>query len=549
MSLNNAPYWDPPSRPILLTMPPEMLHIIFSELQIQDILRIRETCSLLAAVALDFRGDDVNLTFHRNQFRDLIRIAAHPKFSKQMRSLFYVGDRCKLRPFEVWRKLRPDPRPWERDQYDHKANIYTELDYRRMMEEDKECKDAIGSVKRLDAVSESDCRVGHAKYTALCMDQGDLERDGYDFQCLRVLFQGCSNIQEITIASEMDWMRGMNAGSTLYADAMTTPQGDRHWKDANVRQVLALAVAAQEADLRLDSLTISHVSPLLFDRVHHIGEDGWGAIRALVQPLRRLRLYLHVQNPERQDHEDEVDDRIARIQWLYKEARELFAAGPAHDILSSARELRVLSLHLPKWHSGEISDAECPYYLKLGHALRYTTYPHLYELSLGSCGVSADYLLDLLLRHRTTLRRLALSNIDLTDGRNIPGNDWQHLLTRLSRKLLKLRELKLRGQFYTDGWIAMSFEAASDRDPGLPAYSQDALQDYVINGGSFPMKHVGTPSGVDNPSGESLLRSELPHDDFEPDDPARDYEEDGFDDRIYDACGRIYMQKIPLVLS
>jgi hypothetical protein len=238
MSHDNAPYWDPPSRPILLTMPPEMLHIIFSELQIQDVLRIRETCSLLAAVALDYQGDNVNLTFHRDQFRDLIRIAAHPKFSKQMRSLFYVGDRCKLRPFKVWKKMRPDPRPWERDHYDHKTNAYTESDYRRMMGDDKERKDAIGSMKRLEAVSESGCRVGHAKYTALCMDQGDLERDGYDFQCLRVLFQGCSNIQEITIASEMDWVRGMNAGSTLYADAMTTPQGDRHWKDANVRQVL-----------------------------------------------------------------------------------------------------------------------------------------------------------------------------------------------------------------------------------------------------------------------------------------------------------------------
>jgi hypothetical protein len=529
-------------------MPPEMLHIIFSELQIQDVLRIRETCSLLAAVALDYQGDNVNLTFHRDQFRDLIRIAAHPKFSKQMRSLFYVGDRCKLRPFKVWKKMRPDPRPWERDHYDHKTNAYTESDYRRMMGDDEERKDAIGSMKRLEAVSESDCRVGHAKYTALCMDQGDLERDGYDFQCLRVLFQGCSNIQEITIASEMDWMRGMNAGSTLYADAMTTPQGDRHWKDANVRQVLALAVAAQEADLRLDSLTMSHVSPLLFDRVHHIGENGWGAIRALVQPLRRLRLYLHVQNPE-QDHEDEVDDRIARIQGLYKEARDSFAAGPAHDILSSARELRVLKLHLPKWHSGEFSAVECPYYLKLGHALRYTTYPHLYELSLGSCRASADYLLDLLLRHRATLRRLALSNIDLTDDPHVPGNDWQHLLTRLSRKLPKLRELKLRGRFYTDGWIAMSFDAASGRDPGIMAYSQNALQNFVINGGSFPMKKFEMPYGVVNSSGETILRSGLPNDDMEPDDPARDYEADEFDDRIYESCGRIYLQEIPLELS
>jgi hypothetical protein len=227
MAENDAPYWNPPSRPILQTMPPEMLHSIFSELHIQDILRIRQTCSHLAAVALDYQGDNVNLTFHRDNFKDLTRIAAHPKFSKQIRSLFYVGDRCRLRPYEVWRKFRPDPRPRERDHYDHKAETYTERNYQRMMGDDKERKDAIASMKRLDAMSESECRVGHAKYTALCMDQGDIEREGYDFQCLLVLFQGCSNIREITIVSEMDWMRGMNAGSTVYANAMIIPQGDR----------------------------------------------------------------------------------------------------------------------------------------------------------------------------------------------------------------------------------------------------------------------------------------------------------------------------------
>jgi hypothetical protein len=541
----DAPYWSPPSRPVLLTMPPEMLQLIFSELQIQDILSIRETCSHLAAVALDFRGDNINLTFHRDEFRELTRIAAHPKFSKQIRSLFYVADRCKLRPFEVWRKLRPDPRPWERDHYDHKADMYTESDYRNILTDDKECKDAIGSVKRLDAMSESDCRTGHAKYTALCMDQGDVEREGYDFQCLRVLFQGCSNIREITIASGMDWMRGMNAGSTVYVDAMTTPQGDRDWKDANVRQVLALAVAAQEADLRPDSLTISHVSPLLFDRINQIGEDGWGAVRALIKPLRRLRLYLHVESPKL-DENDEVGDSIARLNGLRDETRSIFAAGPAHDILSSARELRVLSLHLPTWHVKHLWEERLGY-LHLEHTLRRTTYPHLYKLSLGNCLVSADYLVDLLMRHRATLRCLALSNIDLTDDPDEPGNDWQHLLTKLSRRLPKLRKLKLRGEFSILGRCHMNFDVSSDCDSYYKqrgACYHDALQDFVINGGKFPLTNLDVPSGVDNSSGEALLRSGLPHDDTEPDDPVLDYAEDDFENRMYDSCERVDLRQM-----
>jgi hypothetical protein len=106
-------------------------------------------------------------------------------------------------------------------------------------------------------------------------------------------------------------------------------------------------VAAQEADLRLDSLTTAHVSPLLFDRVNQIGEDGWGAIRALIQPLRRLRLYLHAEPLQPDTLSDEVDDTLYRLSGLDKEVQDLFAGGPAHDILSSARNLRVLSLHLP----------------------------------------------------------------------------------------------------------------------------------------------------------------------------------------------------------
>jgi hypothetical protein len=105
------PYLTPSSKPIFQTLPPELLHVIFSQLPIEDILALRTSCSIFASVGLDYFEDEIPLVFHRDKFRALTEIAEHPKLSKQMRSLFYVVDRCKLKSFERWDRCRPDPHP------------------------------------------------------------------------------------------------------------------------------------------------------------------------------------------------------------------------------------------------------------------------------------------------------------------------------------------------------------------------------------------------------------------------------------------------------
>ena len=116
------PYMKPPSMPILQTLPPKLLHKVFSYLDSRvQLVAMRETCSLLASIELDHFNDEVTLVYHRDRFRAITEIAAHPKLAKHMRSLFYMADRNKLLDFEKWDMERPFPEPSDeelrRDEY------------------------------------------------------------------------------------------------------------------------------------------------------------------------------------------------------------------------------------------------------------------------------------------------------------------------------------------------------------------------------------------------------------------------------------------------
>lgn len=209
---SQAPYLKPPSRPIFQTLPPELLHVIFSELCFEDILAIRKTCSIFASIGLDYLGDEIPLVYHRDKFKALTEIAEHPKLSKQMRSLFFVSDRRTLQTFKEWDSSRPDPQPEMKD-YDRDEKFYTERDVRACMREGK--KDFYRFLKRMAAVPEGERRTAYEDFRVLCRDITAVEDEGYDLHCLRVLFERCPRIREVTIASQIDIIRHLNAECTL----------------------------------------------------------------------------------------------------------------------------------------------------------------------------------------------------------------------------------------------------------------------------------------------------------------------------------------------
>lgn len=513
------------------TLPPELINAIFNQVYIEDILALRTTCSIFAAVGLDHFGDEVPLVFHRDKFKALTEIAEHPKLSKQMRSLFYVGDRCKLQSYEQWDKHRPDPHPREETSYDRNAKFYTERDYRVCRREGM--KKARKFMERRAAVPESDRRAAWETYRTLCKDIADVEVEGYDLHCLRVLFENCPGIREVTIGSQMDIARHLSANRTAFASATTSPYNDSDWWDTGVHQTLSVAMAAQQAGTKLDSLTLAQVSPTLFDprSWEEEGLDEWPALKALVQPLRRLRLWIHAQPPEKS--EVDFDASAPDIFSVHEQSDLAFQEGHLHEILSSASDLRVLKLGLPRWSENEeeaieyYGDEDEQRFSRLELALRNITYPKLYELSLSDCEVAADYLVELCLRHKATLRRLYLSDISLNDL----DDDWRDVFTRLSGQLPQLRRIKLRGNFYIDVQCEIRFEHAGLESRRIAPY-RDALENFVLKGGEFPTNDINILPDQANYPDESYRRPGLPEDNTEPDDPELDYDSDEFSIRI-----------------
>lgn len=519
------PYLTPPSKPIFQTLPPELLHLIFSKLSIEDVLALRTSCSIFASVGLDYFEDEIPLVFHRDKFRALTEIAGHPKLSKQMRSLFYVVDRCQIQSFEQWDHCRPDPHP-EETAYDRDAELHTERDFRAYA---RECdQDLYRFFKRKAAVPGCERKAAYEKFCALCQDIINVEDEGYDLNCLRVLFAKCPRIREVTIGSQMYIVRRLKANTTAFGDAMTRPLKDRHCWTSGVHQVLSVAKAAQNAGTRLDSLTLASVSPKLFDRHGDVGEEEWRALKRLVQPLRRLRMFTQMTTPN-PTQDDEVDKLHLGITQMQFDCEQNFADGYLHEILSSATELRVLKLGMPQWRPmPPWNDGnDDPLYSRLDWALGEIVYPHLYELSISDCEVDEEYLVDLILRHKATLRRLSLSNISLLDF----GASWVEIFTRLSCQLPQLRCLKLRGAFYLNGDNEIELEEAGCESPRIAPY-REALENFILKGGEYPTDdETILPDEGDYPD-ENYRRPGLRQDNTEPDDPMLDHDSDEFDTRI-----------------
>ena len=152
----------------------------------------------------------------------------------------------------------------------------------------------------------------------------DIERQAYDEECLRTLFEGCPKLREVPIASQKTCMRQLDA-NRVFASAMTQPEGDRYWWTENVHQTLSVAMAANLSGRSFDSLTLAAISPAIFDKHVSVEVDQWRALKTLVQPLRRLRLYLQADAPDEEEEEEPYDlepdyEQISAVRKLSKDS-------------------------------------------------------------------------------------------------------------------------------------------------------------------------------------------------------------------------------------
>lgn len=508
---------------MLMSLPVELLHNILSGLDTASVLNVRLTCRLLFVLGLDHFGDEIPLVFHRDKFRALTEIAAHAVLAKRMRSLYYAGDIVSWQEWHEWYTRRsPEAH------YRHAVMEFpTEVDLRSRISR-------LGPRRARSAMDMWDVRsTAHAaafgRFNALCIDQVNNLEEKFDTKCLRIMFEGCLNLREVTLAFRTDDggpQRRLKASRTAFAEAMTVAHRDSRIEKVGKVHLIGLAQALRDSGRSLDGLTVVNVDysalcadlPELFQ------------LRALVQRLRRLRVF---------------------IQLAHRKNKRHHGFTPDVSIFTEAPELRVLKIRLPdraldhqqlpseRTGADRVLEALLAGALDINHVFEATTYPHLYDLSLANCIVCGNTFIDFILRHRPTLRRLSLQNMRLAKYRHVSNmRSWPDVFSSIAGRLPKLHNVAIRDFFFERFALVMNWcmplQTSESAGIELICPAREAIENFILMGSTLPWGQILrgeldllTPRW--EPKGEGYVAPGIPDDDRPLDDPAREYEEDEFD--------------------
>ncbi|WPB01106.1 uncharacterized protein RHO25_005727 [Cercospora beticola] len=241
-----------------------------------------------------------------------------------------------------------------------------------------------------------------------------------DLSFLTTFFTGCGKLDHVTLALCEGADGLIVPNPKLFEDTILRPYGDFTILDQGVDQFWVVAEALRQSGRAIKHFTATNVSHRILSPVWREAPTD-SIIKHLMTELREFRIEFTCRDDdEDQDPKAEVDIQLHHGQGLL-----------AHW-LSSGQDLRVIKIctYAPKRHYPAPD---------LQNAFGTETWPKLRELGLSDFSTTEDDLVDLLLRHAKSLRRLSLSDIELLDG------SWESTFRRVAGQLTKLKKVRLRG--------------------------------------------------------------------------------------------------------
>lgn len=508
---------------LLLDLPLELLHVIFDVMEKKTILSARETCSTLADIGSEYLLDEVITVYKRDRLQRLLSIAQHSKVSKSVRSIYWQSDRLKepALSFEKWNKIRTVARPWA------EYNIYHEIPLLHDETLDPTTERSQRAFKRAHqrydrnmkgTHTDSELQAAYESYQALIKDQVAIARSKFDLKCFTTFFKACPKLESVTVATAYGSAGFKDAGRMAFKEAMVAPYGDSNVLDSGVHQFWTIIRALYDAQHPPKRFTATDVS-------YRIVRETWSKVDCnlmmahLMSDLHEFRLGLSI-------HEDELDPMIPGQNIdIGIDCYIRYVPGILAKWLSDAPQLRVLKLRMYHNHFANIRPEA-----KLKDVVGSTTWPKLRELGINDVLTTQNELLDLLLRHKDSLRRLSLSYIYLEQG------TWVDFIQEIGGKLPKLKKVKLRGDM-TD-LEAGTYEFAV---PGCGEESehpiQEAAEKFILYGGESLEEYLvpdaeAEASDPDMPFNFEINRIEDEDAGYTTDGSAISYGSDGFDSTV-----------------
>lgn len=376
-------------------IPPEIIYVVCSLLNVDDILNFRLVNRLFSDIGAAYMLPEVTFYMHQDELDRLEAISLHPVFSKHVSSLTYFAETVDS-PKVTWREFLRD----------HKKK--TRWNNR---------------VRKLN-LTPSQLVAEYKRYCDAVDEQEKLLETKKDLNLLKEVLPRFPRLEALT----------MSAGNLFYEGRYRTqrkkPFADFLWNDymsdihpEGKRPLQALLMANTHTPCALTTLRAGTLHWRFFKRSER-------ELTRMFRPLTNLT------SIELSITVDPADERIHEGNSLRK-CQRVLAKGSIRNILKSMPKLQCLCV--------EILNLECDEQEK-GAWLRDIVeagfhWPSLKELVLGGIVCNRTELMNVLVLHKDTLRRLCLRDVALA------STSWRKLLPDI-RNRLRLEEACICGDIH-----------------------------------------------------------------------------------------------------
>ncbi|KAH8162388.1 hypothetical protein CIB48_g5839 [Xylaria polymorpha] len=376
-------------------IPPEIIYLFCSLLDVDDILNFRLVNKLFADIGAAYMLPEVTFYMHQEEFKRLEEISLHPIFSKHVSSLTYFAETLDS-PKVSWREFVRD----------HKTKMRWN-----------------GKLRKLN-LTPGQLMGEYKKYSDAVDEQDRLMIEKRDTDLLKEVLPRFPKLAALT----------MSAGNFYYEGRYRT---QRKKPFADVLRSGFMSGIHPEGKRPLDALLVANAhSPCALTTLR-AGSLHWRFFKRSERDLARMfKPLANLTSIELTVNVDPADERIHEGNSLRK-CQRLLAKGAIRKILKSMPHLECMYV--------EILNLECDQQEK-GACLKDVIepgfhWPNLKQLVLGGIVGERTEFVKALLPHKDTLRRLCLRDVTLA------STSWRKFLPDI-RKHLHLEEACICGDIY-----------------------------------------------------------------------------------------------------
>jgi len=436
-------------------LPIEILHMVFANLEPQDVTQMRLTCGLLADIGCYYLLSEVHLIFKSSSFERMRQISRHPIVSQTVKSLFYEAEviqRC--HDFNAWRRCNEYPAVLTDFAATHPRDRKSFAFLRRWRAQQDLPRPC--SVKEL--------RRAYANYNQYAANQQMIIRHDHNSDLIRDAIRRFPHLDTVHMVKERQMIdcsrylvREFEAGLRIPHDRLVSQEA------CGVSQLLSVLLGAISAGRRLWRVTCDQVHWTFFaQRV-----DVLAKTRLAVEHLKILQLKIST------CHENDDGDVYDIICANSHACTERLQHGALRDFIAAAPHLKDLNIGLNPVY-GHLPP------ISLNNAVGTYHWRYLERITFANLSTREEDLLDFCDRHATNLTHLSISGLTLTSG------CWQRVFQQI-RKALCLRSVEV------SGWL-MSYDYEDEHN--LVDLGEDlspevtrkprirvAIEAYILEGG------------------------------------------------------------------